>query len=547
MADRYSKFIVNGNGKNPGFRPIFEGQFGCTNIHDLKKQDFMDIAVEFDTVNAPLSLDDPDIGTKASQAQKEALRAAVDARRRTRQGEAKAKGGKRTTSGKKKATGLRAQAQKTGTTSAQPKKDKTNAQKDEASPSDDEIAEQDDDGDVRMAEDQDGGDTTTVVDPTADAVSGLHNKRKRRSTTRAPIANKRIRSTRSTPAGEGRHSQEPEEDKKAAVFPTRTTRATKQTRGQATTRVIRETPPVDDPSSNYTRASMKHSMVAKLKVEGSRVQAAIQVSETDGDRNMTLADVNIQSLTADQSQKQTARDTQTANTPQKNYEERISGRLQARSSSHDSTTSMGSHKNDLEDASAQPQDMPSAGSVRSNNKTAVRGEPLQKDKKETTKPSESEDSAGDETSNESEESAGSEVASDDASSVESIKESDVKNMLSTKNYFYDNSKSPYDEEEAHNRVCAKTGNMGSSHDRNWDPKFEGTHKVDGYMNIKPLWLAKTYDRSLMDPREQELYDAQKEEWERQDTKNARLQRPKKPKQPKKKKKRTYIDRILENR
>jgi hypothetical protein len=62
-----------------------------------------------------------------------------------------------------------------------------------------------------------------------------------------------------------------------------------------------------------------------------------------------------------------------------------------------------------------------------------------------------------------------------------------------------------------------------------------------------LWLAKTYDRSLMDPREQELYDAQKEEWERQDAKNAGLPPPKKPKKPKKKKKRTYIDRILENR
>jgi hypothetical protein len=547
MADRYSKFIVNGNGKNPGFRPIFEGRFGCTNIHDLKKQDFLEIAQKFDRANAPLTLDDPDVGTKASQAQKEALRADVDARRRTRQGEAKAKGGKRTTSGKKKATGQRAHAQKTGTTPAQPKKDKTNAQKDEASPSDDEIAEQDDDGDVQMAEDQDGGDVTTVVEPTADAVSGLHSKRKRRPTG-APLANKRIRSTRSKPAGEGKQSQEREEDKKAAAFSTRTTRATKQARGQATTRVIRETTPVDDPSSNDTRASMKHSMVAKLKVEGSCVQAAIQVSETDGDRNMTLADVNVQSLTADQSQKQTARDTQTANTPQKNYEERISGRLQARSSSHDSTTSMGSHKNDLKDASAQPQDMLSAGSVGSNNKTALRSEPPQKDKKETTKPSGSEDSAGDETSNESEESTGSEVASDDASSVESIKESDVKNMLSTKNYFYDNSKSPYDEEEAHYRVCAKTGNMGSSRDRNWDPKFEGTHKVDGYMNIKPLWLAKTYDRSLMDPREQELYDAQKEEWERQDAKNAGLPPPKKPKKPKKKKKkRTYIDRILENR
>ncbi|CAN9136846.1 unnamed protein product [Alternaria alternata] len=455
MADRYNKFIVNGNGKNPGFRPIFEGQFGCTNIHDLKKQDFLEIAQEFDRANAPLTLDDPDIGTKASQAQKKALRAAVDIRRRTRQGEVKARGGKRTTSGKKKATGQRAKAQKTGTTSAQPKKDKTNAQKHEASPSNDEIAEQDDDGDVRMAEDQDGGDATTVVDPTADAVSGLHSKRKRRPT-ETPVANKRIRTTRSKSAGKGKHSQEPEEDKQVAAVSTRTTRATKQARGQIKTRVIQETPPLD------------------------------------------------------------------------------------------STRSMASHKNDLDGASAGPQDMLSVGSVGSN-KTPLRREPLQKDKEEAARQSGSEDSVGDQASNESEEFTGDEVASDDAASVESIKESDVKNMLSMKNYFCENSNCPYDEEEAHNRVCAKTGNMGSSRDPNWNPKFEGTHKVDGFMRIHPLCVAKTYDRSLMDPRAREVHDAQKEEWERQDAKNAGLSPPTKPVKPKKKKKRTWHDAVKERR
>ena len=457
MADRYSKFIVNGNGKNPGFLPIFEG-LGFTNIHDLKKQDFMDIATQFDTANAPLTLDDPDIKIKASQAQKEALRAAVDARRRIRQGEAKAKGGKRTTSGKKKATGQRAkaQAQKTGTTSAQPKKDKTNAQKDEASPSDDEIAEQDDDGDVRMAEDQDGGDATKVVDPTADAVSGLHSKRKRRPT-ETPVANKRIRTTRSKPAGEGKHSQEPEEDKQTAAVSTRTTRATKQARGQIKRRVIQETPPLD------------------------------------------------------------------------------------------STRSMANHKNDLDGASAGTQGMLSAGSVGSN-KTPLRREPLQKDKEEAARQSGSEDSADDQASNESKEFTGDEVASDDAASVESIKQSDVKNMLSMRNYFCDNSKCPYNEEEAHNRVCAKTGNMGSSRDPNWDPEFEGTHKVDGYMRIDPLCLAKTYDRGLMDTREQAVHDAQKEEWERQDAINAGLPPPTKPVKPKKKKKkRTWHDAVKERR
>ncbi|OWY46778.1 hypothetical protein AA0120_g12184 [Alternaria tenuissima] len=467
MADRYSKFIVNGNGKNPGFRPIFEG-LGFTNIHDLKKQDFIDIATEFDSVNAPLTLDDPDIKTKASQAQKEALRAAVDARRRTRQGEAKAKGGKRMTSGKKKATGQRAkaQAQKTGTTSAQPKKDKTNAKKDEASPSDDEIAEQDDERDVQMAEDQDGGDAKTVVDPTADAVSGLHSKRKRRPTG-APVANKRIRSTRSKLAGQENHSQEPEEDKKAAAVSTRTTRATKQARGQTNTHVIQETLPLDDPSSNHSRPSRKHSMA--------------------------------------------------------------------------------SHKNDLEDASARPQNMLSAGSVESNSKTPLQRESLQKDKEDPSRPAGSEDSAGDEASNESEESTGSEVASDNALSVEDIKESDVKNMLSMKNYFCKNPKCLYDEEEAHNRVCAKTGNMGSSRDPNWNPKFEGTHKVDGFMRIHPLCVAKTYDRSLMDPREREVHDAQKEEWERQDAKNAGLPPPTKPVKPTKKNKRTWHDAVKERR
>jgi hypothetical protein len=464
MADRYSKFIVNGNGKNPGFRPIFEG-LRFTNIHDLKKQDFIDIAVEFDRAHAPLTLDDPDIKTKASEAQKEALRVDVDARRRTRQGEAKAKSGKRTKSGKKKATGQRAQAQKTRTTSVQPKKDKTSAKKDEASPSDDEIAEQDDEGDVQMVEDQDGGDATTVVDPTADAVSGLHSKRKRRPTG-VPVANKRIRSTRSKLAGQGNHSQEPEEEKKAAAVSTRTTRATKQARGQTNTHVIQETLPLDDPSSNHSRPSRKHSMA--------------------------------------------------------------------------------SHKNDLEDASARPQNMLSAGSVESNNKTPLQRESLQKDKEDPSRPAGSEDSAGDEASNESEESTGSEVASDNALSVEDIKESDVKNMLSIKNYFCKNPKCPYDEEEAHNRVCAKTGNMGSSRDPNWNSKFEGTHKVDGFMRIHPLCLAKTYDRSLMDPREQEVHDAQKEEWERQDTINAGLPPLTKPVKPKKKKKRIYIDRLLEN-
>ena len=446
MADRYSEFIVNGNGKNPGFRPIFEGQFGCTNIHDLKKQDFLEIAQEFDRANAPLTLDDPDVGIKASQAQKEALRAAVDARRRTRQGDAKAKGGKRTTSGKKKATGQRAkaQAQKTGTTSAQPKKDKTNAQKDEASPSDDEIVEQDDDGDVRMAEIQDGGDATTVVDPTADAVSGLHSKRKRRPI-ETPVANKRIRTTRSNPVGEGKHSQEPKEDKQAAAVSTRTTRATKQARGQIKTRVIQETPPLD------------------------------------------------------------------------------------------STRSMASNKNDLNGESTGPQDMLSAGSVGSN-KTPLRREPLQKDKGQAARQTGSENSMGDQASNESEEFTGDEVTSDDAASVESIKESDVKNMLSMKNYFCENPNCPYDGEEAHNRVCAKTGNMGSSRDPNWNPKFEGTHKVDGFMRIDPLCVAKTFDRSLMDLREQEVHDAQKEEWERQDAINAGLPPPTKPVKPKKKKK-----------
>jgi hypothetical protein len=66
------------------------------------------------------------------------------------------------------------------------------------------------------------------------------------------------------------------------------------------------------------------------------------------------------------------------------------------------------------------------------------------------------------------------------------------------------------------------------------------------MNIKPLWLEKTYDRSLMDPREQEVHNAQKEEWERQDAINAGLPPPAKPIKPKKEKKRTYIDRLMGN-
>ncbi|CAN9188396.1 unnamed protein product [Alternaria alternata] len=131
--------------------------------------------------------------------------------------------------------------------------------------------------------------------------------------------------------------------------------------------------------------------------------------------------------------------------------------------------------------------------------------------------------------------------------IEDIEDIDAYRIRTMPNYYYDNSNSPYNEEEAHKRVCAKTGNMGSSRDPNWKPEIKGTHKVDGYMNIKPLWLEKTYNRSLMDPREQEVHDAQKKEWERQDAIRAGLPPPEKPVKPKKKRKRTWYDVVKERR
>ncbi|KAL1794459.1 hypothetical protein ACET3X_007880 [Alternaria dauci] len=519
MANKYSNYIVNGGGAKPGFRPIFEEQFGCHNIHDLKKQDFIDIALNFDTANAPLSLGDPDIKTTASQAQKDALRAEVDAKRRTRQQEAKAKSGKGTTPGKRKATGQRAQPQKTRTTSAQPTKD-------EASSSDDEAAGPDRDGDVRMAGDQDDADATKMVGPPADAVSGLHGKRKRNFTA-TPAANKRIRFTQSKPAEEEERSQEPEDGTELTAVSARPTRARKPAREPTGKRFVQDTPPHDELSSNGSRPDTGHSMIVKLKVDTSRMQAATQVREADGDRNMTLADSNFQSLVVDQTLKQAARVMQTVNAQQE-HKKPSSRRPQVVSSPLDLAKSMGNNKDNPGKAAPAAKVMRYGSGLAASYAASRRGLQLprrppraSKVKARVTSGSEntalddvsdeSKESTDEEVSEESEESTDDEVEPDKSSCGENIEDNGVDEAPKGGYQLDEYVGSPYDEVEAHRRVCAKTGNLDSTRDPKFDPVFKGTHKVDGYLKIPPLWLAKTFVRNRLNAPEREVCDAQKKE------------------------------------
>ena len=156
MADKYKGWVVD-NAHKPAFRQLYLGTFDCHDINALKKDALLEIALDFDRRNYPLSLSDTDIKDKVSEAQTTELQQEVK-----RQVEIQ----------KKKDEEKKAGAAK-----------KRRGQEDVAAPIDGKAADQDQDGDVRMAEDEDTAEVAPRIDPTAEAVpSPVDDNRKRKRT-----------------------------------------------------------------------------------------------------------------------------------------------------------------------------------------------------------------------------------------------------------------------------------------------------------------------------------------------------------------------------
>ncbi|KAI4683015.1 uncharacterized protein J4E84_006917 [Alternaria hordeiaustralica] len=501
MADDYENWPVNvSSGNKPALRPTLKkADDTLTNFNGISKDALVGIFLDFDNRNYPLSLSDTDIKDKVTAAQKAKLKEEVNRQKeiaklnkKLKEEEQKAEREKQRSANAAARSELE---QKKETTTVRPAKTKASAQEDEATPIDGEAANRDQDGDVRMAGDENAAEAVPLVDPTAEAVSSpVDGERKRkRSATVSPSGTKRARTDRP-----------------------------------------------------------KTSLIVKLKlriqdgVATGGMQTATQVSETDCDKIMALANDNAQGLGARKRPRQTAEDTRTANT--RRTLKKPGSRLQhGVASPLELANPMEGSKNNPGDTGAQGVGDVSGIATPANDPDHIpfRRHPPRTNRNLAKAPAVDEAVASDDGSDEYEQSS-EEAAVSKALSVEDDEGPDA-DGLAKKTHVPagilpldkwvdedDYSHSPYDEVAARTIVAAKSGNLGSSRDPNLVKEFKGTHKVDGYMHIPPLWLAKKMNRDQLGAGERELYDVQKEEWERQDAIMAGVSPPKKTARPKRK-------------
>jgi hypothetical protein len=236
---------------------------------------------------------------------------------------------------------------------AWPGQGKVRAQEEVAS-SDDGTADDDQDGDVRMAEDEDAVDPAPMIDPTADAVSSPHDGKRKRASTTTSAANKRARASRSNPTGS--------------------------------------------------------SLIVKLKMP-----TPTRVSETDDDENTALADDNDQGPSDRLTQAQTAGDMQKANT-QRTLKQPVSRLRHSVASPLELAKSMEDAKSNPNNAVTAPEKPGQISGTSASDKTpeelsSLRQPPnINKDKANVT-----ETAAVDEASDETEESSQEDVASNASS------------------------------------------------------------------------------------------------------------------------------------
>ncbi|KAI4709229.1 hypothetical protein J4E89_005977 [Alternaria sp. Ai002NY15] len=501
MADDYENWPVNvSSGNKPALRPTLKkADSTLTNFNAVSKEALVGIFLDFDNRNYPLSLSDPDIKDKVTAAQKAKLKEEVNRQKeiaklikKLKEEEQKAEREKQRSANAAARSELE---QKKETTTVRPAKTKAIAQEDEATPIDGEAADRDQDGDVRMAGDEDAAEAVPLVDPTAEAVS--------------------------SPVDGGGKRKRP-----ATVSPSDTKRAR-----------------TDQP---------KTSLIVKLKlrtkdgVATGGMQTATQVSETECDKIMALANDNAQGLGARKRPRQAAGDTRTANT--RRTLKKPASRLQhGETSPLELAESMEGSKNDPDDAVAEGLGDVS-GTVPPTNAPGEfpsRHHPQRTTRNMAKAPVMSEDAAPDDISDENERLSEGDVASN-ASSVEDIEEPGADEPAKSHSRgvqvlpieewidYDDDSISPYDEVAARTIVAAKSGNLGSSRDPNLKIDIKGKHKVDGYLHIPLLYWAKQMNRNQLNSAQRVLYDVQKEEWERQDAIMAGLSPPKKVVRPKRK-------------
>ncbi|KAI4698718.1 hypothetical protein J4E81_005329 [Alternaria sp. BMP 2799] len=503
MADDYENWPVNiSSGNKPALRPTLKkADDTLTNFNGISKDALVGIFLDFDIRNYPLSLSDPDIKDTVTAAQKAKLKEEVNRQKeiaklikKLKEEEQKAEREKQCSANAAARSEL---AQKKETTTVRPAKTKASAQEDEATPIDGEAADRDQDGDVRMAGDQDAAEAPPLVDSTAEAVSSpVDGERKRKRTaTVSPCDTKRTRTTRP-----------------------------------------------------------KTSLIVKLKLKLSTtdgvatggMQTKTQVSETECDKIMVLANENAQGLGARERTTQTAGDTRTANT--RRTLKKPASRLQhGVASPLELAESMKGSKNDPDDAVAEALGDVS-GTVPPTNapeKLPSRHHPQRTTRNMAKAPVMSEDAAADDISDENERLSEGDVASN-ASSAEDMEEPGADEPAKSHSRgvqilpieewidYDDDSISPYDEVAARTIVAEKSGNLGSSRDPNLKMDIKGKHKVDGYLHIPLLYWAKQMNRNQLNSAQRVLYDVQKEEWERQDAIMAGVSPPKKVKRPKRK-------------
>ncbi|KAI4938382.1 hypothetical protein J4E85_000822 [Alternaria conjuncta] len=204
MADDYENWPVNiSSGNKPALRPTLKkADDTLTNFNGISKDALVGILLDFDIRNYPLSLSDPNIKDKVTAAQKAKLKEEVNRQKeiaklnkKLEEEEQKAEREKKRSANAAARSELE---QKKETTAVRPAKSKASAQEDEATLVDGEAADRDQDGDVRMAGDEDAAEAPPLVDPTAEAVSSpVDGERKRKRTaTVSPSDTKRTRTTR---------------------------------------------------------------------------------------------------------------------------------------------------------------------------------------------------------------------------------------------------------------------------------------------------------------------------------------------------------------
>jgi len=273
MADDYENWPVNvSSGNKLALRPTLKkADSTLTNFNAVSKEALVKIFLDFDKRNYPLSLSDPDIKDKVTDAQKAKLKEEVNRQKEiaklnkklNKKLEEEKKKAEREKKRSKNTAAKSEEAQKTETTTVRPARTKASAQEDTATPIDGEAADRDQDGDVRMVGDEDAVEAVPLVDPTAEAVS--------------------------SPVNGGGKRKRP-----ATVSPSDTKRA--------------------------RTARPKTSLIVKLKlpttdgVATGGMQTKTQVSETECDKIMALANDNAQDLGARKRPRQTAGDKRAANT-----------------------------------------------------------------------------------------------------------------------------------------------------------------------------------------------------------------------------------------